>query len=679
MRIAKGCALGALSASCLVAALAVAAPAPPSAAEEQQAIHADWIDEHVSPAADFYRYANGGWQAQNPIPPEYARWGVFDVTRRHTQDVVRGILERAANDPAAAPGSEEKKIGDFYASGMDEAAIEAAGAMPLAPELARIDAVAGPEDLEKAIAHLLTIGVEAGFSFGEMTDFHDSSRAIGAAFQGGFGLPDRAFYLDAAYASVLAEYKAHVGRVLQLVGEAADTADAHATAIVDFETRLAKASLPRSALRDPAAIDHPMDRAALAALTPDFSWSAFLADVGRPDVSSVNVGTPAFFGALDTELRTTPLDVFRAYFRARLAATFSPYLSRAFQDESFRMRSVLTGAKEMQPRWLRVLDAEDEALGFAVGHVYVDQAFPPSAKESAERLLDGVRAALRDDLATLSWMSPATREEALVKLRRMGDRIGYPEKWRDYGPFVVDRGPWVLDVLRGKAFEARRELDKIDRPVDRSEWAMTPQTVNAYYDPSTNEINFPAAILQPPFFDPAAPASVNFGGIGFVMGHEMTHGFDDEGAQFDASGNLRNWWTADDLARFHALTSCVADQFSKYDVEGVHLDGKLVVGEATADLGGLALAYRAYHASLGEEPAPDLAGFSPDQQFFLAAAHVWAQNVRPEELLLRATTDPHPPALWRVNGTVANMPEFQAAFRVPADSPMVNRNRCAIW
>jgi putative endopeptidase len=655
------------------------APADATTTPTESALHVDWLDTEVSPAEDFYRYANGGWQRDNPIPPEYARWGVFDVLRLHTEDVLRGILDRAAADTRAAPGTIEQKIGDFWASGMDEAAVDAAGIEPLLPELAQIDAIACRADVERAIAHLLTIGVEAGLSFGEMTDFENSDRSIGAAFQGGLGMPDRTFYLDPGFASVRAAYVAHLGRLLELAGDTAEQATASAAAIVELETRLAKAALTRAQLRDPRGVYHVMDRAALAKLTPDFSWEAFFADIGRPDIERIDVGTPAWFAALDTELASTPLDVLRAYLRARLLSTYAPYLAKPYQEEAFRLRSALTGARVDLPRWLRVLGAEEQALGFAVGQKFVEEAFSPSAKERAVALLRAVRQALEKDLGTLSWMSPATRAEAILKLGQMGERIGYPDKWRSYRGLVVDRGPWVRNVLRGKAFEVRRELDKIDRPVDRDEWQMTPQTVNAYYDPSTNQINFPAAILQPPFFDPEAPTAVNTGAIGFVMGHEMTHGFDDEGAQFDGKGNLRNWWTADDLARFRSLTSCIADQFSKYEVEGVRLDGKLVVGEATADLGGLTLAYRAFHSLNQGELAPVVAGYTPDQQFFLAAAHVWAQNVRPEEARLRAATDPHPPALYRVNGTFANMPEFQAAFDVPEKSPMVNPTRCAIW
>jgi putative endopeptidase len=679
MRFRKCPALGALCAAPFTIAALAAAPATDT--PEVQALHLDWLDEQASPAQDFYQYANGGWKKEHPIPPEYARWGTFEALRLHTQKVVRGILERAAADTRAERGSTEQKIGDFYASGMDEAAVDAAGATPLDPELRRIDDIASREDLEKAIAHLHLIGVGAAFSFGAMQDYADSDRVIGAAFQGGLGLPDRTYYLSDTpdLARIRTEYVGHVGRMLGLLGASAGDTAAEAAAILSLETDLAKASLPRAALRDPHATYHMMNRTELARLTPSFSWERYFADVGRPDIQRIDVGTPAFFEALDADLQCVPLADWKSYLRWHLAGTFAPYLSRPFQEESFRLRAVLTDAKKMRPRWQRVLDAEDEALGFAVGKKYVEEAFPASAKESAVALLRGIRGALEQDLATLSWMSEPTRAAALEKLGMMGERIGYPEKWRDYAGLEVDRGPWVLDVLRGKVFDTRRELDKIGRPVDRSEWEMTPQTVNAYYDPSMNDINFPAAILQPPFFDPAAPVAVNYGAVGFVMGHEMTHGFDDEGAQFDGRGNLRDWWTPEDLARFHALTACIAQQFSGYEVEGVHLDGALVTGEAVADLGGWTLAYRAFHADPAAGDAPTIVGFTPDQQFFLAGAHVWASNARPEETRLRATTDPHPPPLYRVNGTVANMPAFQAAFQVPADSPMVNKDRCVIW
>ena len=662
-----------------LAARAPAAPRPPERTAAEQALHLDWLDANVSPAVDFYRFANGGWQERNPIPPAYASWSVIDVLRLRTQRVVRGILERASADRHAAPGSIEQKIGDFYASGMDEAAVDAAGVAPLGPELQRIAAIARREDLVGVIAHLQMIGVDAAFGFGEMQSYADSERVVGVATQGGLGLPDRSYYFDPDLAKVRDAYRVHVARTLGLVGERPAEARADAAAVFGIETRLAKASLPPAALRDPHATWHPMDRAALAKVTPAFPWPRYFADVGRPDVESIDVATPGFFPALSAVLRDEPLPALRAYLRFHLLATYSPYLSRPFQDEALRMKEALTGVREMLPRWQRVADAENEVLGFAVGKKYVEEVFPPSAKASAIALVHAIRHALEQDLAMLPWMSAPTRARALEKLHEMTERIGYPDQWRDYGGLIIDRGPWVLDVLRGKAFEMTRQIAKIDGPVDRTEWQMTPQTVNAYYDPSMNDINFPAAILQPPFFDPAAPIAVRYGGIGFVMGHEMTHGFDDQGAQFDGRGNLRNWWTPRDYARFRARTACIADQFSRYAVDGVHLDGRLVEGEATADLGGLELSYRALHAASVGEARPDVAGFTPDQQFFLAAAHIWASNVRPADARLRAATDPHPPPRYRVDGTVANLPQFQAAFHVAEESPMVSHPRCTVW
>jgi putative endopeptidase len=676
MKFWRSRAFAALGAPLALLALGAAAPGGEGTTPEAH-LRLDWMDTTVSPSVDFYRYANGTWQAQNPIPPEYGRWGTFDVLRRHTQEVVRGILERAAAEQEAPAGSIEQKIGDFYASGMDEAAIEAAGLTPLTGELWRAGAVFGREQLHEEIAHLHTIGVGVAFDFGQMADFEDSTHAVAVASQGGLGLPDRAYYLEPSFASIRDQYVAHVARMLQLGGARQLPAEAAAAAILHLEEKLASASLSRAALRDPHTIHNPMDLEALAELTPGFSWPAYFAAVGAPDIQRINVTVPAFFEALDKILGEVPLWTLRAYLRYHLLASYAPYLSRPFQDEAFRLRSLLTGATEMQPRWQRVQDAAEDALGFAVGQKYVEEAFSPAAKDQATALLHRVRTALADDLPTLSWMSAPTREAALEKLGQMEERIGYPDRWRDYSGYAVDRGPWALDVLRGKAFDFRREIDKIGKEVDRSEWLMTPQTVNAYYDPSLNSITFPAGILQSPFFDPEAPAAVNHGGIGFVMGHEITHGFDDEGAQFDGKGNLRNWWTEGDLQRFQALTACVTEQFSGYTEEGVHLDGKLVTGEATADLGGLSLSYRAFQA--GCEEAPTVAGFNPEQQFFLAAAHIWAFNVRPEEARLRATTDPHPPPRLRVNGTLANTPAFAEAFSIPAGSPMVRSEQCKIW
>jgi len=441
--------------------------------------------------------------------------------------------------------------------------------------------------------------------------------------------------------------------------------------------------MPRVQMRNPENIYHPMDLAALAAATPQFTWQGYFGAVGHPEIKSINLATPDYFKAVSGDLSTVPLSDWKTYLRWQLVHSFAPYLSKPFVDENFELTKAVTGSQELLPRWKRVITEEDEAMGFAIGKVFVDRKFPPASKNAVVEILHSIRDALKTDLGNLAWMSPATRQAAIKKLDLMGERIGYPDKWRDYSALKIVRGPYVTNVIAANVFLQTRELNKIGKPVDKDEWDMTPQTVNAYYDPSMNNINFPAGILQPPFFDPHAPMAVNYGAIGFVMGHEMTHGFDDQGSRFDPQGNLLpdpGWWTPDDFAKFKQATSCISDHFSQYTVNGdMHVQGKLVTGEATADLGGLTLAYRAFHASKAYKHAKTIDGFTPDQQFFLGAAHVWAQSVRPEESARLVTIDPHPPGIYRVNGTFANMPQFQAAFHVPDGSPMVNKDRCVIW
>lgn len=667
-----------LAVLCALPASLLAAAAP---AANGEGLHLDWLDRSVNPAQNFFEFANGGWQKKNPIPPAYSRWGTFNILQIQNQETIREILEQAAK-AHAKPGSTEQKVGDFYASGMNEALIDKEGAKPLAPEFRRIAAIRNFKDLQREVAHLQMIGVDALFNFGQMQDFKDSSKVIGAAFQGGLGLPDRDYYLkdDPKFKQIRAEYQAHIARMFELLGDAKGKAAAEAKAVMALETRLAQASMSRVEQRNPRAIYHVMNLVELDRTTPAFSWKAYFAEVGHPEIKSINLAMPEFFKALNGELKSASLDEWKTYLRWHLIDAFAPYLSKPFVEENFRMVSALTGAKELRPRWQRVVSAEDQALGFAVGKLYVEKKFPPSSKKAVLEILHNIRTALKEDLETLAWMTPATREAALKKLDLMGERIGYPDKWRDYSKLKIDRGPYVLNVLRANEFLQKRELDKIGKPVDKNEWFMTPQTVNAYYDPSMNNINFPAGILQPPFFDPKAPAAVNYGALGFVMGHEMTHGFDDQGAQFDGHGNLKNWWTPEDLKKFQAATACISDHFSRYTVDGdLHVQGKLVTGEATADLGGLTLAWRAFHASPTYRQARTIDGFTPDQQFFLGAAHVWASNIRPEEARRLVTIDPHPPAMYRVNGTVANMPQFQQAFGVPSASPMVNKHRCVIW
>ena len=682
MRLTSCLLVGALCTVPIGVFAAAASPGPEAAPAGAEGLHLNWLDRNVNPTRDFFEFANGTWQKDNPIPPSYSRWGTFGILSKQNQEFIHQMLEEAAKSTQAQPGSDGQKIGDFYFSGMDEDTVNKAGIAPLQSEFKRIDDIESLKQLQTEIAHLQMIGVNALFGFGQMQDFKDSSRVIGAAFQGGLGLPDRDYYLkkDAKFVKVRAEYVQHIARMFELLGDSKDNAGWKAQKVMDIEMKLARASMSNVEQRNPHAIYHVMTLVQLGKATPNFSWRDYFAAVGHPEITSINLAMPRFFRTMGMDLRGIPLSNWKTYLRWQLVDAFAPYLSQPFVDENFRMTTVLTGAKELLPRWQRVVGAEDNALGFAVGKMYVEKKFPPSSKAQVLDILHGIRAALKDDLETIPWMSPKTRAAAIKKLDLMQERIGYPDKWRDYSKLDIDRGPYVLNVMRANVFENDRELNKIGKPVDKNEWGMTPQTVNAYYDPSMNNINFPAGILQPPFFDPNAPAAVNYGAIGFVMGHEMTHGFDDQGSQFDGYGNLKNWWTKSDHRHFAKNVKCIAEQFSRYTVDGdLHVQGKLVTGEAIADLGGLKLAWIAFHASPAYKDAGTIDGFTPDQQFFLGAAHVWAMNIRPEESRRLITIDPHPPGIYRVNGTVANLPQFQQAFDVPKNSPMVNKHRCVIW
>jgi putative endopeptidase len=654
----------------------------PSAASNTEGLHLDWLDRSVNPAQDFYTYANGAWMSQNPVPADYGRWSQFSIVSRNNQQAIHQLLEQAANDSQAHPGSDAQKIGDFYFSGMDEAAIDQAGIQPLAPEFKRIADIFTQKQLQAEIARLQMIGVNALFGFGSMQDFKNSKIVIAVAGQGGLGLPDRDYYLkkDPLSAKIRADYVRHIARMFELLGDTPENASRESGIVMGIEASLAKASLSRVDRRNPRAVYHIMNLAELEKTTPNFSWREYFSNIGHPELQSINLAMPKFFKAVNLQLASVPMSNWKTYLRWQLVDAFAPYLPQPFVDEDFKMRSLLSGAKQLQPRWQRVIDAEDEALGFAVGKLYVEKEFPPSSKTAALEILHSIRAALNSDMQSLSWMNAKTRKAAIEKLAMMGERIGYPGKWRDYSGLQIDRGTYVLNMMRANEFENKRELDKIGKPVDTNEWSMTPQTVNAYYSPLRNNINFPAGILQPPFFDPKAPMAVNYGAIGAVMGHEMTHGFDDNGSQFDGRGNLKNWWTRGDRRHFEKNVECIAKQFSSYTVDGdVHVQGKLVTGEAIADLGGIKLAWRAFHASPYYKDAKTIEGFTPDQQFFLGFAHFWASNTTPQEARSRVTTDPHPPSIDRVNGTLANLPQFQQAFRVPKNSPMVNRHICVIW
>jgi putative endopeptidase len=644
---------------------------------------ADNLDPTVSPADDFYEHAVGGWRKHHPIPADRDRWGTFDVVQERTEDRIRRILEDAAS--AHAPvGSDLQKIGDFYTSGLDLAAIEAAGTTPIDPELARIGNVTSLDELQTEIAELQSIGVDVAFDFGAMPDPMDSTRNLGVADEGGLGLPDRSYYFpsDEDAAARLRDYTAHVAKTLALAGEAPDDARADADRVVRLETTLAGGTMSRVERRDPHAIYHPTGLDGLAALTPLLSWTRYFDLLGLHGIERINVTSPRFFRTLDGLLAATPMADWRAYLRWHLLDATSAYLPAAFADESYAFSARLSGTTAPPPRWLRVLRATNAALGFAVGKIYVERHFSADSRARVAAILEEIQAALAASISTLSWMGPETRERALEKLHLMIDRVGYPDRWRDYSALEVNQGPYVLNGLRAAAFEVRRQLEKIGQPVDREEWEMTPQTVNAYYNPALNEIVFPAGILQPPFFDEGAPATWNHGAVGAVIGHEITHGFDDQGARYDGHGNLENWWTDADYARFLARTSCITRQYAGYTVVGGgHVNGGLVTGEATADLGGVELSLRALAASPGgrAESGQILGGFPADQLFYLAFASIWATNIRPEAEATRTVVDPHPPARYRVNGTLANIPEFQAAFAIPSESPMVAEPRCTLW
>ena len=643
------------------------------------------LDKTCKPCEDFYHYASGDWLAKNPVPAAYPSWGRFNELAERNRELLRQILEGAAANTMASPGSNEQKIGDFYASCMDEKQTNAAGAKPLDAEFARIDAIRSTGELQAEIARLQGMGVRALFEFGSTQDAKNSSEVIGGADQGGLGLPDRDYYTktDDKSKQLRQQYEEHVAKMLALAGDDAAKASSEAKAIMDLETKLADASLTRVERRDPEKTYHKMNRSDLRNLTPYWSWEEYFQQIGYANIDFVDVSAPKFFETLSQALKETPLDTWKAYLRWHLVNSTAAYLSDPFVDEDFNFKGrVLQGTKELLPRWKRCVTATDRQLGEALGQIYAQKYFPPEAKARALEMVNRLIDALHDDLQTLPWMGPATRQQALAKLAAFTRKIGYPDKWRDYSAYAVDRGPYALNQMRGAQFEFKRDLNKIGKPVDRAEWGMSPPTVNAYYDPEMNEIVFPAGILQPPFFDPNADDASNYGAMGAVIGHEMTHGFDDEGRKFDAQGNLRDWWTPEDEKNFNERAACVEKQFDGYVVQDdIHENGKLVLGESIADLGGLNLAYRALQiAEKGKKPAL-IGGLTADQRFYLAYAQIWASNDRPEFERLMVNTNPHPLARFRAIAAPSNMPEFARAFDCKEGDAMARPPaiRCQIW
>src|SRR5438128_3733130 len=673
----------------VIAAIPLLAEPQPQTTQSPPPLDPHSMDPSVKPGDDFFRYVNGAWIKRTEIPPEYSRWGAFNELIERNNDALHAIAEKASQtqlDPKLAP--ETQKVGDYYASGMDETTIEAMRTKPLQDEFNRIDTIKDRRDALAEIAHLHSIGINAFFNFGAGQDAKDSTRDIAQAVQGGLGMPDRDYYTkqDPDMKEKREKYIAHVTKMLTLLGEPADKAAENARKIMALETKLAEASRTRVQLRDPIKNYNKMGVRQLQDLTPDWNWSDYFKKIELVEPGDINVHQPEFFKAVNNLFKSTSIDDWRAYLRWHLINATAPYLSTDFVNEEFDFNDrILRGTQQIKPRWKRVIISEDDAIGEALGKLYVGFYFPPEAKARALELVNNLKEALADRIKTLEWMDEPTKQEALKKLAAFTVKIGYPDKWLDYSLLRTDRGPYVLNAIRAENFEVNRQLKKIGKPVDRTEWGMTPPTVNAYYNPNMNEIVFPAGILQPPFFYANADDAINYGGIGAVIGHEMTHGFDDQGRQFDAAGNLRDWWSPESAAKFKERSQAVVQQYSEYEpIQGAHINGELTLGENIADIGGVKLAYAALHKALDKNPQAreqKIDGFTPEQRFFLGWAQVWHANQREDDLRLRLNTDPHSPTHYRCNGPISNMPEFAKAFNLPDKCPMMRPadKRVKIW
>jgi len=666
-------------------------------------IHQEDMDPTCQPCADFWRYVNGGWLDKNPIPARAASWGTFTVLTEANLDRLRGILDAAAADRTAAPGSNLRRMGDFYASCMDTAAIDAQGLAPLQPDFRRIAAIQSRQELASVLSGFQRVGrpfgsnngvVVGAFRLTSGTDPANPSRVIARVVErDGAGrvpssilsLPDRDYYFksDAKSQEIRDAFLQHVAKLLELAGTPPAVAQQQARVVMAFEAALAEPVMNNAERRDPDKVYHLMDLAGLNALTPDFDWAQLLKAVGLPSSTPVNVAEPALLKKFNAQLTAVPLDQWKVWLRWRVLKISAPYLSTPIAAEELHFSgTVLNGVQEARPRWQTCVNAVDRDLSDVLGQAYVEKYFPPEAKRRMLLLVENLREAMRDEIEQVTWMTPATKKNAVTKLNALKVNVGYPDRWRDYSALEVGRQTYFTNVRAAWTLGQRYEIAKIGKPVNRSDWSMTPPTVNANSNASRVEITFPAGILQPPFFDMDADDAANYAAIGAVIGHEMGHQFDDGGSKFDATGELKNWWAPEDRKEFDARAGCVVDQFNTLDVgDGLRHNGKLVLGEALGDLGGLETAYRAYQRSLAGKPAPVMDGFTADQRFFIAFARVWGTQSRPEAMRLQLNTNPHPLSKFRANGTLQNMPEFQRAFQCKAGDPMVRppARQCRLW
>ena len=644
------------------------------------------MDRSIQPCDNFYRYACGGWIRNNPIPADQPRWDTYGKLTYENQLYLWGLLLEAAKTDGPR-NAVRQKTGDFFHACMNEPALETAGAGPLQPVLLQIEAIRSLRGIPAYLAaqHLSTTG-NALFNFGSSQDYANSSAIIAFADAGGLGLPDRDYYTktDAKSIEIRDRYLAHVAQMFQLTGSAPESARAQAAVVLRIETALAKATLTRVEQREPHNLFHKMTPAALQKITPSFAWAVYLSALHLPgsrEIREINVTQPAFYRELENQLKTNPLADLKSYLRWHAVHSQARNLSAVFVQADFDFYSkYLRGVPAQQPRWKRCVQLVDRTLGEALGQVFVEKTFTAKTRARTQEMTKHIELAMQGEIETLPWMSPATKTKALEKLHGIVNKIGYPDKWRDYGTLAIRPDDFFADVTAATIFESRRQLAKIGKPVDHAEWQMSPPTVNAYYDPQMNDINFPAGVLQPPLFDPKMDDAPNYGNTAATIGHELTHGFDDEGRQFDAKGNLRDWWTKTDAAEFQKRADCVSDEYSQFTVvDDIKINGKLTMGEDVADLGGQQLAYIAWKVVTNGKNLQPVDGLNPDQRFFIGMAQWACGSERPENLRANAITNPHSPNEFRINGVVSNMPEFQQAFSCKIGQPMVREKACRVW